>query len=73
MSKQTAVRLFDEMFNRLQILVKRTGGTTTYYIREAIQEHLEEMEDSYFSTMAIEKLKKGEDYNLVLAKTIQFS
>lgn len=61
MSKQTAVRLPDELFNRLQMLAKRTGRTTTYYIREAIQEHLEDLEDIYFSEIAIEKLKKGED------------
>jgi RHH-type rel operon transcriptional repressor/antitoxin RelB len=61
MSKQTAVRLPDEVFDRLQVLAQRTGRTATYYIREAIQEHLEDLEDIYFSEMAIKKLKKGKD------------
>lgn len=61
MSKQTAIRLPDETFNRLQKLAQRTGRTTTYYIREAIQEHLEDLEDIYFSEIAIEKLRKGKD------------
>lgn len=61
MSRQTAIRLPDETFNRLQELAKRTGRTTTYYIREAIQEHLEDLEDIYFSEIAIEKMKRGKD------------
>lgn len=61
MSRQAAIRLPDETFDRLQELAKRTGRTTTYYIREAIQEHLEDLEDIYFSEMAIGKMKKGED------------
>ncbi len=36
MSKQTAVRLPDETYARLQDLAARTGRTATYYIREAI-------------------------------------
>ncbi len=61
MTRQAAVRLPDETFQRLQVLAKSTGRTTTYYIREAVQTHLEDLEDIYFSEMALEKLKKGED------------
>ena len=61
MSKQTAVHLPNETFDRLQELAKRTGRTTTYYIREAIHDHLEDLEDVYFSEIAIEKLRKGKD------------
>lgn len=61
MSKQTAIRLPDETFDRLQELAKRTGRTATYYIREAIQEHLEDLEDIYFSENAIKQLKRGKD------------
>lgn len=61
MSKQTAVRLPNDVFDRLQELAQRTGRTATYYIREAVQEHLEDLEDIYFSEVAIERLKKGKD------------
>ena len=54
MSRQAAVRLSDETFDRLQTLANRTGRTATYYIREAIQEHLEDLEDVYLSETAIE-------------------
>ena len=59
--KQAAVRLPDETFMRLQELAKVTGRTATYYIREAVQEHLEDLEDIYFSEVAIEKFKKGKN------------
>lgn len=61
MSRQTAVRLPDETFLRLQGLAKATGRTTTYYIREAIQAHLEDLEDIYLSEKALENLKNGKD------------
>jgi len=61
MSRQTAIRLPDETFDRLQELAKRTGRTATYYIREAIQEHLEDLEDIYLSEIAIGQLKKEKD------------
>ena len=47
MSKQTAVRLPDDTFDRLKSLADRTGRTATFYIREAIEEHLQAMEDFY--------------------------
>ncbi|WP_195759503.1 ribbon-helix-helix domain-containing protein [Spiribacter sp. 2438] len=45
MSKQTAVRLSDETYQRLQVLSAQTGRTVTYYIREAIEGHLDDLED----------------------------
>jgi RHH-type rel operon transcriptional repressor/antitoxin RelB len=42
-----AVRLQPEIEERLAALAKRTGRTKTFYIREAITEHLEDLEDVY--------------------------
>ena len=42
-----AIRLGQEVEGRLEQLAKKTGRTKTYYAREAILEHLEDMED-YF-------------------------
>jgi RHH-type rel operon transcriptional repressor/antitoxin RelB len=47
MSKQTAIRLPDDTYGRLQALATRTGRTATYYIRQAIEEHLDDLEDLY--------------------------
>ncbi len=61
MSKQTAVRITDETYARLQSLAQKTGRTATFYIREAIEEHLEDLEDCYLGEQALERLKLGKD------------
>jgi RHH-type rel operon transcriptional repressor/antitoxin RelB len=60
MAKQTAIRLPDETYERLQALAARTGRTATFYIRQAIEEHLEDLEDIYMAEQVLEKLARGE-------------
>jgi RHH-type rel operon transcriptional repressor/antitoxin RelB len=38
-----AIRLDPEIENRLAVLAERTGRTKTFYAREAILEHLEDL------------------------------
>ena len=59
MSKQTAVRLEDETYLRLQTLAMKTGRTATYYIREAIEAHLEEIEDLYLAEQTLDAVRLG--------------
>lgn len=49
MSKQTAVRLPDELNERLMALAHQTGRTASYYLREALETHLDELEDVYLA------------------------
>jgi RHH-type transcriptional regulator, rel operon repressor / antitoxin RelB len=49
-----AIRLPKEIESRLAELAARTGRTKTFYAREAILEHLEEMEDSYLALHRLE-------------------
>ncbi len=44
-----AIRLPDEVEKRLADLAKATGRTKTYYVREAILEYLDELEDIYLA------------------------
>ena len=60
MAKQTAIRLPDETYERLQALAARTGRTATFYIRQAIEEHLEDLEDIYLAEQVLGKLARGE-------------
>ena len=61
MTKQTAIRLPDETYARLQALSARTGRTVTFYIREAVEEHLQDIEDLYAAEQAlIEHRRSGE-------------
>ena len=49
-----AIRLDQEVESRLESLAQKTGRTKTYYAREAILEHLEDMEDYYLAVEAIQ-------------------
>ncbi|RVT79182.1 ribbon-helix-helix protein, CopG family [Agrobacterium sp. CNPSo 2736] len=60
MSKQTAIRLPDETYERLKALSERTGRTSAYYIREAIEKHIEDMEDLYLAEEATRHIQRGE-------------
>jgi RHH-type transcriptional regulator, rel operon repressor / antitoxin RelB len=53
-----AIRLPEEIEKRLDALAKKTGRTKTYYVREAVMEHLEELEDIYLSLDRLEKPAK---------------
>lgn len=66
MSKQTAIRLSDETYARLQALAKRTGRTASYYIREAIEDRLEELEDIYLAERVLERRARGESKTYTL-------
>ena len=53
-----AIRLPKDIEDRLTDLAKRTGRTKTYYAREAILEHLDDLEDLYLSMDRLEKPAK---------------
>jgi len=58
-----AIRLPEEIEHRLSELAAKTGRTKTYIAREAILEHLDEMEEKY---LAIDRLEKeGKRWTLV--------
>lgn len=50
-----AIRLPEEIENRLTALAAKTGRTKTFYAKEAILEHINKMEDKY---LAIDRLEK---------------
>tara|TARA_B100001093_G_scaffold351897_1_gene336354 strand:- start:350 stop:556 length:207 start_codon:yes stop_codon:yes gene_type:complete len=61
-----AIRLDPEIENRLSLLAQKTGRTKTFYAREAILEHLEDMEDYYLAVDALQK--PGQIYSKEEAK-----
>ena len=44
-----AVRLDKDIEKRLELLAERTGRTKTFYAREAIEAHLDDLEDFYLA------------------------
>ena len=56
-----AIRLPDSIEKRLDRLTKRTGRTKTYYAREAILRHLEDLEDVYQAETVLERVRSGKE------------
>ena len=54
-----ALRLPPEIEARLAKLAKRTGRTKSFYAREAILRHLDELEDLYLAESRLEDLRNG--------------
>jgi RHH-type rel operon transcriptional repressor/antitoxin RelB len=50
-----AIRLDPEIENRLALLAKKTGRTKTFYAREAILQHLDDLEDIYLASKRLDR------------------
>lgn len=50
-----AIRLSEDLEARLEALAAKTGRSKSYYAREAIEQHLEDLEDYYLALQRIEK------------------
>ncbi len=59
-----AIRLPEDIEARLEKLAKATGRTKTYYAREAILEHLDDLEDLYLAERRFKALLAGKDRRL---------
>jgi RHH-type rel operon transcriptional repressor/antitoxin RelB len=66
MTRQTAVRLSDDTYERLRRLAERTGRTATFYVREAVEAHLDDLEDLYLAEQATRRLESGRDRTFTL-------
>lgn len=54
-----AIRLSESVEKRLARLAKRTGRTKTFYARQAILQHLEDLEDLYLAQERLKALRAG--------------
>lgn len=50
-----AIRLPQDIEQRLALLAEKTGRTKTFYAREAIIEHLQDLEDIYSAEIRLKK------------------
>lgn len=62
----TSIRLDAEIEQRLDRLSAETGRTKAFYLRELIEQGLEDLEDYYLGMEVMERLRKGEEYTLSL-------
>lgn len=54
-----AVRLPPDVENRLDALAKATGRTKSFYVRQAIVEHLDDLEDLYLAEQRLIDVRAG--------------
>ena len=54
-----AIRLPQEIENRLTALAQKTGRSKTFYAREAILEHLDDLEDLYLAEQQMVEVRAG--------------
>ena len=57
----TSVRLAHETEQRLDFLAANTGRTKAYYLREIIEQGIEDMEDYYLAADVLERIRKGQE------------
>ena len=61
-----AIRLPQAIEKRLEKLAKRSGRTKTYYAREAILLHLENLEDAYDAERVLRRVRTGREQTYTL-------
>ena len=54
-----SVRLSSDMEQRLETLAKETQRSKSFYVREAIERSLEDIEDIYLAEKRLENLRAG--------------
>ena len=61
-----ALRLPEEIERRLAALAKRTGRSKSFYAREAILEHLDNLEAEYLSDLVLKRVQEGQEQTYTL-------
>jgi len=66
-----AIRISKEIEERLEQLAQKTGRTKTFYAREAILEHIEDLEDYYLAAEVLAQVKKGKEKTIAIETLIK--
>jgi RHH-type rel operon transcriptional repressor/antitoxin RelB len=66
-----ALRLPAEIEKRLDALAKKTGRTKSFYAREAILEHLDDLEDIYDAEQQLAEIHAGRVQTIPLEEVMK--
>ncbi len=66
-----AVRVSEEIKMRLDRLARLTGRTKTYYVREAIEEHLDDLEEAYLAEEVLKEVRSGREKLIPLEDVVK--
>lgn len=66
-----SIRLPHEIENRLEKLSLQTGRSKSFYVKEAILEHLDDIEDVYLAEKRLEDIRAGRTQTISLQKVMK--
>lgn len=66
-----SLRLPDDVSQRLQNLAQMTGRSKTYYMVEAIREHLDDLEDLYLAEQRLIDIRSGKTQTVPLEEVME--
>jgi RHH-type rel operon transcriptional repressor/antitoxin RelB len=66
-----SIRLPHEIEKRLANLSAQTGRRKSFYVKEAILEHLDDIEDIYLAEKRLERIKSGRTQTIPLQEVMK--
>jgi RHH-type transcriptional regulator, rel operon repressor / antitoxin RelB len=57
----TSIRLAPALTQRLDALASQTGRTKSFYLREIIEQGIEELEDYYLAAAVLARVQQGQE------------
>ncbi len=66
-----SIRLPQEVEHRLDVLSEQTGRSKSFYVKEAIFEHLDNLEDIYLAEKRLEDLRAGRTHTIPLQEVMK--
>ena len=66
-----SLRLPEDLSTRLQTLATNTGRSKTFYMIEAIKEHIEDLEDLYLAEQRLADIRSGKSKTIPLEEVMK--
>jgi len=66
-----AIRLPEDLEKRLDSLAKLTGRSKSFYARQAIEQHLDDMEDVYLAEQRLTEIRAGRTQTIPLEEVLK--
>ena len=61
MAHPLSIRLDDDLAARLERLARLTGRSKSFYVKQAIEHHIEELEDLYLAQRIAKRVAEGRE------------
>ncbi len=71
MPAAVSLRLPEDVSKRLESLVELTGRSKTFYMIEAIREHIDDLEDLYLAERELEAIRAGTSVSVPLSEVMK--